>query len=111
VGRIKKIFFPFFLFLLFNAYQVNILLFSHVHYLNGIPVAHSHPNKGEHHHQEDGIRFIALLSHIHSINNDFVFSFTDGCFFVTTSKLDNRIPLIQEIHLKEPSLRAPPCIG
>lgn len=111
MGQMKKRFLPFVLFILFNAYQINILLFSHVHYINGIPIAHSHPNKGEHSHPENGIRFIALLSSIHSVNTNNVFNFTADYQIISLIKPEHNFPLIQDIYLRLPSLRAPPYIG
>lgn len=111
MGQINKRFLPIVLFILFNAYQVNILLFSHVHYINGIPITHSHPNKGEHNHPEDGIRFIALLSSIHSVSTNNIFNFTIDYQLISIFKFDNNFPLIQDSYLKLPSLRAPPYIG
>lgn len=48
---------------LFVAYQSSIIAFSHVHYINGVLITHSHPFKGEHSHTKSEVLVIDRLSH------------------------------------------------
>ena len=53
-------FFPIFLLTLFLAYQASVTMFSHVHYVNGVMIIHSHPNQDQDHtHTEAQILTIA----------------------------------------------------
>ena len=59
MGHIKKILLSFLLLTLFVTYQVSITMFTHVHYVNGVMIAHSHPYKGTHSHTASNIIVIA----------------------------------------------------
>ena len=49
---------------LFVAYQVNITMFAHVHYVNGVMLVHSHPSAdSQHTHTESQILTLAHVSH------------------------------------------------
>ena len=49
---------------LFVAYQVNITMFAHVHYVNGVMIVHSHPSAdSQHSHTESQILTLAHVSH------------------------------------------------
>ena len=49
---------------LFVAYQVNITMFAHVHYVNGVMLVHSHPSAdSQHTHTEGQILTLAQVSH------------------------------------------------
>ena len=49
---------------LFVAYQVNITMFAHVHYVNGVMLVHSHPSAdSQHTHTESQILTLAQVSH------------------------------------------------
>ena len=48
---------------LFVAYQVNIKMFAHVHYVNGVMLVHSHPSAdSQHSHTESQILTLAQVS-------------------------------------------------
>ena len=65
MGHIKKILLSFLLLTLFVTYQVSITMFTHVHYVNGVMIAHSHPYKGTHSHTASNIIVIAhFLVHL-----------------------------------------------
>ncbi len=54
--------------MLFVSYQVCITCFSHVHYVNGVMIAHSHPYADdEHSHSEATFSLLADLSHFSSL--------------------------------------------
>ena len=49
---------------LFVAYQVNITMFAHVHYVNGVMLVHSHPSAdSQHTHTESQSLTLAQASH------------------------------------------------
>ena len=59
----KYIFIPLFLLALFVAYQASITMFSHIHYVNGVMIVHSHPSADNGHtHTEGQILTFANLS-------------------------------------------------
>ena len=47
------------LLVLFLAYQAGGMMFSHIHYINGVMIVHSHPSKDSHTHTEGQIISIA----------------------------------------------------
>lgn len=51
---------------LFVAYQASITAFTHVHYVNGVLITHSHPFHNQHSHSTDSLIVIGLLSHFSS---------------------------------------------
>lgn len=52
---------------LFATFQVGITMFSHVHYVNGVMIVHSHPSKDKHHtHTEGQIVSIAQAASFHT---------------------------------------------
>ena len=60
----KYIFTSLFLLVLFLAFQVSISMFSHIHYINGVMMVHSHPSTdNEHTHTEGQILTLANVSH------------------------------------------------
>jgi hypothetical protein len=109
VKLIAKKILPLLLLLIINAYQINILLFTHVHYVNGIPVAHSHPNHGQHSHPDGGLLFIAFISSFHSLKPE-NYSGLDLSIYsiIKTVEFINQPTLFKNVYLKIPSLRAPP---
>lgn len=50
------------LLVLFILYQVSITAFTHVHYVNGVMIAHSHPFHGTHSHSQTSLLVIGHLS-------------------------------------------------
>lgn len=55
---------------LFVAYQASITAFTHVHYVNGVLITHSHPFYNQHSHSTDSLIVIGLLSHFSSDTPD-----------------------------------------
>ena len=47
---------------LFVAYQTSITAFTHVHYVNGVLITHSHPFHGKHTHSKSELVVIGRLS-------------------------------------------------
>lgn len=52
------------------AYQASITAFTHVHYVNGVLITHSHPFHNQHSHSTDSLIVIGLLSHFSSDTPD-----------------------------------------
>ena len=67
-----KVYISLLLFSLFTAYQVSITMFTHVHYINGVLVVHSHPygTKSEHTHSQSEVLVIDRLSDYHTLQVD-----------------------------------------
>lgn len=107
---IKKKILPLLILVLFNVYQVNVLLFTHVHYIHGIPVAHTHPNGGDHNHPDTGGCFIACFFKYYSAKTDVPFSMNVETRIVYILQFIYNTPLFEGVHLKVPSLRAPPLL-
>ena len=47
-------------------YQAGVMMFSHVHYINGVMVVHSHPSKDSHTHTEGQVLTIAHVASFYS---------------------------------------------
>lgn len=105
---IKKKILPILILVLFNVYQVNVLLFTHVHYIHGIPVAHTHPNGGDHRHPDTGGCFIACFFKYYSAKVDTPFNLSVETHILNVFQFIYTTTLLEGIHLKLPSLRAPP---
>ena len=101
MGHIKKILLSFLLLTLFVTYQVSITMFTHVHYVNGVMIAHSHPYKGTHSHTASNIIVIAHFAAFHSLEVDVHYDFT--------VEIPESIPVTAGTHLQVISLRAPPA--
>lgn len=54
LGKKRYIVTPLLLLTLFVAYQVCITMFSHVHYVNGVMIVHSHPSADHRHTHTEG---------------------------------------------------------
>ena len=60
----KYILIPMMLLVLFVTYQAGITVFSHIHYVNGVMLVHSHPSAdSQHTHTESQILTLAQVSH------------------------------------------------
>lgn len=55
---------------LFVAYQASVTAFTHVHYVNGVLITHSHPFHNQHSHSATSLIVIGLLSHFSSDKPD-----------------------------------------
>lgn len=93
---------------LFATYQVSITMFTHVHYVNGVMIMHSHPNQGKHSHTKTEVVVIDRLASFHTLEAE-VSVFVEPlrpllCYLevpVAVSDADST-------HLQVLSLRAPP---
>lgn len=66
--RVKSLLLSLLLLTLFTTYQVSITMFTHVHYVNGVMIAHSHPNNGKHSHTKTSIVVIDRMAAFHSLD-------------------------------------------
>ncbi len=64
--RLKKTICALCLLVLFVAYQASVTAFTHVHYINGVLITHSHPFHDQHSHSATSLIVIGLLSHFSS---------------------------------------------
>ena len=62
----RQLYLPMFLLTLFLAYQVSITMFSHVHYINGVMIVHSHPSADSQHTHTEGQ--VLTMAHISSFD-------------------------------------------
>ena len=100
MGHIKKILLSFLLLTLFV---------THVHYVNGVMIAHSHPYKGTHSHTASNIIVIAHFAAFHSLEVDVHYDFTPERPILFTVEIPESIPVTVGTHLQVISLRAPPA--
>ena len=105
----KKLFIPLFLLTLFVGYQVSISMFTHVHYINGVMIVHSHPsNDNQHTHTQGQILTMAQMSEWATVEPDFV-TLGEVNLSVIYSLVCNRSSCyVQDKCTNCISLRAPP---
>ena len=81
---------------LFVAYQVNITMFAHVHYVNGVMLVHSHPSAdSQHTHTESQILTLAHVSHWSGLE----------AMSATVSEVVFSVPIIRSCALPDASVR------
>lgn len=83
-------------------------MFTHVHYVNGVMIAHSHPNKGKHSHTKSELVVIGRLSSVQVLEAALP-TYSEPlrpllCYVEEAAE----IPVVAESHLRVLSLRAPP---
>ena len=108
-----KVYISLLLFSLFTAYQVSITMFTHVHYVNGVLVVHSHPygSKSEHTHSQSEVLVIDRLSDYHTLQ-------VDSQIYISATDIQYRSIEIEPEFTRPydscnriPSLRAPPAFA
>lgn len=105
----KRIYFPLFLLTLFLAYQVSITMFSHVHYVNGVMLVHSHPsNDNQHTHTEGQILTLAHVSEWTGTEPAFVTLSEINLTVFHTLECVYQYRFVQDKYSHCISLRAPP---
>lgn len=105
---IKRILCALCLLVLFVAYQASITAFTHVHYVNGVLVAHSHPFQGKHSHSYNSFIVIGLLSHFSSDKSDCDAQQHPMCPLLWVVEAEAATPAIKGEAYRALSLRAPP---
>lgn len=108
--RIKRVLLSLSLLSLFVTYEVSITMFTHVHYVNGVMVAHSHPYKGAHSHSKSNILVIAQIASFHSLEADVCYNVTPERSMLYTVEIPESISISVGEHFRIPSLRAPPAL-
>ena len=105
----KYIFIPLFLLTMFVAFQTSILMFSHIHFVNGMMIVHSHPsNNTQHTHTEGQILTLAHVSHWAGIEPSGI-TLGDVCFSVfDTLECKHYVHLLKNKYAYCICLRAPP---
>lgn len=86
-------------------------MFTHVHYVNGVMVAHSHPYKGAHSHSKSNILVIAHITSFQSLEADVHYSVTPERPVLYTVEIPESISLRMGESLRVLSLRAPPVVA
>ena len=93
---------------LFVAYQASITAFTHVHYVNGVLITHSHPFHNQHSHSTDSLIVIGLLSHFSSDTPDCCELQHPMRSLLQVMESETDTPVIKGKACRMPSLRAPP---
>lgn len=105
----RRIHLPLLLLTLFLAYQASITMFSHIHYINGVMIVHSHPSTdNQHTHTEGQILTMANISSFDGVEPvSYVIpdSFLPVLFTLVSCRDGENLPSYNNLCL---SLRAPP---
>jgi len=84
-------------------------MFSHVHYVNGVMIVHSHPSSdSEHNHTETQVITLAQISSFTGLE-PVQTSVEPVCYpNVTYLEFDRDVSFVSDLHILHISLRAPP---
>ena len=105
----RYIFVPLFLLTLFVSYQVSITMFSHIHYVNGVMIVHSHPSAdSEHTHTQSQILTLAQVSEWAGTEPVFVTLAEVSLSVFDTFECERKSRTLSDIYSQYISLRAPP---
>lgn len=96
---------------LFVAYQTSVTAFTHVHYINGVLIAHSHPFGNQHSHSATSLIVIGLLSHFSSDGPDCCEVQHPMRPLLRVMEDEADTPVIKRKACRVISLRAPPCFA
>lgn len=107
--QIQKVLLSFLLLTLFATYQVGITMFTHIHYVNGVMITHSHPNKGKHAHSKTAIVIIDRLAAFHTLEADVHTDFSYERPLIYIVPVQDKEQMISSTCLQVLSLRAPPA--
>lgn len=106
--RSRHLHLPLFLLTLFLAYQVSITMFSHVHYINGVMLVHSHPSTDNHTHTEGQLLTLSTVSSFVGIE-PIMMEIGDLYLPLICTLVGNRnIRFVSALEAQCISLRAPP---
>ena len=109
MAKKRHIFIPLFLLTLFVAYQASITMFSHIHYVNGVMIVHSHPSADdEHTHTPSQILTLAQVSEWAGTEPVFVTLSEVSLAVFDTLECERASRTLSDIHSHCISLRAPP---
>ena len=96
------------LLVLFIAYQASITAFTHVHYVNGVLISHSHPFHNKHSHSDASLLVIGLLSHFTSSEPDCCEQLHPVCPLLAMLRVEPGSATVKGKAYRVISLRAPP---
>ena len=106
----KKVLLPFFLLTLFTVYQASISMFTHVHYVNGVMITHSHPFHGTHSHSQTSLLVIGHLSAFYSSGVDVYEVQHPMRPLLAMLRAKPATPTVKGEVIRTLSLRAPPAL-
>ena len=111
MAKKRHIFIPVFLLALFVAYQASITMFSHVHYVNGVMIVHSHPSAdNQHNHTEGQILTLAQVAEWMGMEPVFV-TLPEVSFPICDAwECQWKSDLVSGTYRHSVSLRAPPTL-
>lgn len=95
---------------LFVAYQASITAFTHVHYVNGVIITHSHPFHGKHTHSKSELLVIGRLSTFQAPEVDVYQELHPMRTLLAVLKAERLTPLVKGELKQNISLRAPPAL-
>lgn len=107
---IKNIFIAVCLLALFVAYQMSITMFSHVHYINGVMIVHSHPSDdNQHNHTETQV--ITLVQAASFIGVEPAQTWIEPVILPEFNiiETDRGVGFVSSSHTSQSRLRAPPA--
>ena len=109
MAKKRLIFIPLFLLTLFVAYQASITMFSHIHYVNGVMIVHSHPSADdEHTHTASQILTLAQVSEWTGTEPVFVTLAEVSLSVFDTLECERKSRTLTDLYAHFISLRAPP---
>lgn len=96
------------LLLLFVTYQTCIIAFTHVHYINGVLITHSHPFQDEHTHSKNELVVIGYLSSFQAPDFNANASLEPVRMLLEVLAIGQVTPFVKGEISEHISLRAPP---
>lgn len=96
---------------LFVAYQASITAFTHVHYVNGVIITHSHPFHGKHTHSKSELLVIGRLSTFQAPEVDVYQELHPMRALLAVLEAERLTPLVKGELKQNISLRAPPALA
>lgn len=99
------------LLVLFVAYQTSITAFTHVHYVNGVIITHSHPFHGKHAHSKSELLVIGRLSTFQAREIDVYEDLHPMRILLAVLEAEQVSPLAKGGGKQTISLRAPPALA
>lgn len=108
---IKNIFIAVCLLALFVAYQMSITMFSHVHYINGVMIVHSHPSdNNQHDHTETQVITLAQAASFIGVEPAQTWIEPVILPVFNIIETDRDIDFVSSLHTSKSQLRAPPAV-
>lgn len=105
----RNIFISFCLLMLFCIYQTGITMFSHVHYVNGVMIVHSHPStENQHAHTEMQVITLAQVAAFIGLEPAQTFVEVAPIPFCQTLEYNHHTSFISTSYVGNVCLRAPP---